>query len=391
MNKRALLIILDSVGVGALPDAANYGDEGANTVGNIAKAVPLHLPNLSKLGFGHIQGSNLNPDTDAVGGYGRMAEKSPGKDTTTGHWELAGMRLSQPFPTFPDGFPEEVMRRFEEAIGTKTLGNVVASGTAILDELGEEHMRTGYPIVYTSADSVFQIACHEDIIPLERLYEMCEIAREQLTGIYAVGRVIARPFVGTGRGAFKRTGGRRDFSLVPSQPNILDVLKDSGHDVLAVGKIEDIFAHQGITQSNHAAGNPACIEAMKAYLEEPFNGLCFVNLVDFDMVYGHRRNVQGYADALMAFDQALPDILKLLNEGDLLLITADHGCDPTHHGTDHTREYVPLVAVKHGQKKLVNLGTRASFADVAATISDYFGLQEIFQAESFLPELEEAQ
>ena len=320
-----------------------------------------------------------------------MAEKSPGKDTTTGHWELAGIRLSQPFPTFPDGFPEEVMRRFEEAIGTKTLGNVVASGTAILDELGEEHMRTGYPIVYTSADSVFQIACHEDIIPLERLYEMCEIAREQLTGKYAVGRVIARPFVGTGRGAFKRTGGRRDFSLVPTQPNILDVLKDSGHDVLAVGKIEDIFAHQGITQSNHAAGNPACIEAMKDYLEEPFNGLCFVNLVDFDMVYGHRRNVQGYADALMAFDQALPDILKLLNEGDLLLITADHGCDPTHHGTDHTREYVPLVAVKNGQKKLLNLGTRASFADVAATISDYFGLQERFQAESFLPELEEAQ
>ncbi len=388
MNRRVLLIILDSVGVGALPDAEKYGDMGANTVGNIAKQVPLNLPHLNRLGFGHIAGTNLTPDENAIGGYGRMAEKSPGKDTTTGHWELAGIRLKQPFPTFPDGFPVEVMQRFEQAIGTKTLGNVVASGTAILDELGEEHMRTGYPIVYTSADSVFQIACHEEIVPLEKLYEMCEIAREQLTGKYAVGRVIARPFVGEKKGAFKRTGGRKDYSLVPTEKTVLDILKNAGHDVLAVGKIEDIFAHQGITESNHAAGNPACIEATKEFMARPFNGLCFVNLVDFDMVYGHRRNVQGYAEALMEFDAALPDIMSLLREGDLLIITADHGCDPAHHGTDHTREYVPLIAWKYGQKKLVNLGTRQTFADVAATISEYFNLEERFNADSFLKELE---
>lgn len=388
MNRRVLLIILDSVGVGALPDAEKYGDVGANTVGNIAKQVPLNLPHLNRLGFSHIAGTNLTPDENAIGGYGRMAEKSPGKDTTTGHWELAGIRLKQPFPTFPDGFPDEVMQRFEQAIGTRTLGNVVASGTAILDELGEEHMRTGYPIVYTSADSVFQIACHEEIVPLEKLYEMCEIAREQLTGKYAVGRVIARPFVGEKKGAFKRTGGRKDYSLVPTEKTVLDILKDAGHDVLAVGKIEDIFAHQGITESNHAAGNPACIEATKEFMARPFNGLCFVNLVDFDMVYGHRRNVQGYAEALMEFDAALPDIMFLLKEGDLLMITADHGCDPAHHGTDHTREYVPLIAWKYGQKKLVNLGTRQTFADVAATISEYFNLEERFNADSFLKELE---
>lgn len=388
MNRRVLLIILDSVGVGALPDAEKYGDVGANTVGNIAKQVPLNLPHLNRLGFGHIAGTNLTPDENAIGGYGRMVEKSPGKDTTTGHWELAGIRLKQPFPTFPDGFPVEVMQRFEQAIGTKTLGNVVASGTAILDELGEEHMRTGYPIVYTSADSVFQIACHEEIVPLEKLYEMCEIAREQLTGKYAVGRVIARPFVGEKKGAFKRTGGRKDYSLVPTEKTVLDILKNAGHDVLAVGKIEDIFAHQGITESNHAAGNPACIEATKEFMARPFNGLCFVNLVDFDMVYGHRRNVQGYAEALMEFDAALPDIMSLLREGDLLIITADHGCDPAHHGTDHTREYVPLIAWKYGQKKLVNLGTRQTFADVAATISEYFNLEERFNADSFLKELE---
>ncbi len=388
MNQRVLLIILDSVGVGALPDADKYGDVGANTVGNIVKEVPLQLPNLNSLGFSHIQSTNLVPDKNAVGGYGRMAEKSPGKDTTTGHWELAGIRLKQPFPTFPDGFPQEVVQRFEEAIGTKTLGNTVASGTAILDELGEEHMRTGYPIVYTSADSVFQIACHEDIVPLDKLYEMCEIAREQLVGEYAVGRVIARPFVGEKKGAFQRTGGRRDYSLVPTDKTVLEVLKSAGHDVLAVGKIEDIFAHQGITESNHAAGNPACIEAAKEYMARSFDGLCFVNLVDFDMVHGHRRNVQGYADALMAFDKALPEFISLMQQGDLLIITADHGCDPTHHGTDHTREYVPLIAWKHGQKHLVNLGTRDSFADVAATISDYFNLEERFNAMSFLNELE---
>lgn len=388
MNKRALLIVLDSVGVGALPDAARYSDEGANTVGHIVEKTKVPLPNLCKMGLGHIETTGLSKAPDAHGAYGRMMERSMGKDTTTGHWEIAGIALDKPFPTFPEGFPKEVIDRFEQAIGTKTLGNIVASGTAILDQLGEEHVRTGYPIVYTSADSVFQIACNEEIIPLNRLYEMCEIARGQLTGDYAVGRVIARPFVGRKSGAFIRTAGRRDYSLTPPRDTLLDALKNAGHDVLAVGKIEDIFAHRGLTGSNHASGNPACIEAMMQYLDQPFNGLCFVNLVDFDMVYGHRRNVQGYADALKAFDDALPSIMAKLNEGDLLMITADHGCDPTHHGTDHTREYVPILARIMGMKGLHDLGTRSTFADAAATISEYFGLKERFGAASFLKALE---
>lgn len=388
MQKRALLIVLDSVGAGALPDAALYGDEGANTIGHIAEKTELVLPNLRAMGLGHIEAVGLEKDRQAVGGYGRMMERSAGKDTTTGHWELAGVKLDKPFPTFPNGFPAEVIGRFEAAIGVKTLGNIVASGTEILDALGEEHMRTGRPIVYTSADSVFQIACHEGVVPLEKLYGMCETARRQLAGDYAVGRVIARPFVGERRGAFTRTAGRRDYSLAPPRDTVLDALKKSGRDVLAVGKIEDIFAHRGITDSVHAAGNPACIEAMMAYLDRLFHGLCFVNLVDFDMVYGHRRNVQGYADALMAFDRVLPTVIEKLNEGDLLMITADHGCDPTHRGTDHTREYAPMLARLKGQSRLVNLGTRASFADAAATVAEYFGLAERFGGASFLRELE---
>lgn len=388
MNKRALLIVLDSVGVGALPDAARYHDEGANTVGHIVEKTGVELPNLSAMGLGHIETTGLKKDENARGGYGRMMEQSAGKDTTTGHWEIAGVKLDKPFPTFPNGFPQEVIDRFEQAIGTKTLGNVVASGTAILDELGEEHLKTGYPIVYTSADSVFQIACNEEIVPLNRLYDMCETARSQLSGDYAVGRVIARPFVGKKSGAFTRTAGRRDYSLTPPRDTVLDTLKRAGHDVLAVGKIEDIFAHRGLTDSNHAAGNPACIDAMMAYLEKPFNGLCFVNLVDFDMVYGHRRNVQGYADALKAFDDVLPTIMEKLNDGDLLMITADHGCDPTHHGTDHTREHAPILARIKGRGGLADLGTRSSFADVAATVSEYFGLRERFEGTSFLKALE---
>lgn len=388
MNHRALLIVLDSVGVGALPDAVRYSDEGANTVGHIVEKTNVELPNLCAMGLGHIASTHLQKDQKAVGGYGRMMEQSPGKDTTTGHWEMAGVKLEKPFPTFPNGFPQKVIERFEEAIGTKTLGNKVASGTVILDELGEEHLKTGYPIVYTSADSVFQIACNEEIIPLQRLYEMCQIARCQLTGEYAVGRVIARPFVGQKSGGFTRTAGRRDYSLTPPRDTVLDILKKTGHDILGVGKIEDIFAHRGMTDSNHAAGNPACIEAMMHYLDKPFHGLCFVNLVDFDMVYGHRRNVEGYAAALQAFDDALPSIIQKLNDGDFLMITADHGCDPTHHGTDHTREYVPILAHIKGKQTSVDLGTRETFADVAATIGEYFGLEERFGGTSFLPELE---
>ncbi len=388
MKKRALLIVLDSVGVGALDDAANYGDSGANTLKHIKEKTGIRLENMQKMGLGHIKESGFEKNISASGAFGKMAEKSNGKDTTTGHWEIAGLRLPNPFPTFPDGFPKDLIESFEKAIGTKTLGNIAASGTAIIQELGEEHIKTGYPIVYTSADSVFQIAANEAVIPVEKLYSICETARNLLAGPYAVARVIARPFVGNKKGEFTRTGFRKDFSVKPFGKTILDFLKDSGKDVLAVGKIVDIFAGQGITQSNHAAGNEKCIQAAKEYLKTDFNGLCFVNLVDFDMLYGHRRNVEGYAKALLDFDKELPELYKMLNNGDMLIITADHGCDPTHKGTDHTREYVPLLAVIKGKEKLVDLGVRSTFADVAATISEYFGLEERFNATSFLNQLE---
>ncbi|MBR6707961.1 MAG: phosphopentomutase [Clostridia bacterium] len=386
--KKAVLIVLDSVGAGYLPDAAAYGDEGANTLRHVAESMDLKVPNMRHMGLGHLPGLNIPPDETAVGAWGRAAECSSGKDTTTGHWEIAGVTLPTPFPTFPNGFPDEVIRSFEEAIGTRVIGNKPASGTAILDELGEEHMRTGYPIVYTSADSVFQIACHEGICPLSRLYEMCRIARAQLQGKYGVGRVIARPFVGEGKGRFTRTPGRKDFSLEPIGPTILDVLKDNGFDTLAVGKIEDIFAMRGITSSVHSAGNPACIQSTLDYLHTDFNGLLFVNLVDTDMIYGHRRDPLGYGNALIAFDEKLPEILGLLNDGDLIILTADHGCDPTFRGTDHTREYIPILCLIKGMKQLRSLGERRTFADIAATISDYFGLSERFGADSFLSRLE---
>ncbi|NLD51997.1 MAG: phosphopentomutase [Clostridiales bacterium] len=387
--KRAVLIILDSLGVGALPDAHLYGDEGANTLGNIAKATKLRLPNLQAMGLGHIPQANLPQDPGAKGAYGRMAERSPGKDTTTGHWEIAGVQLKQPFPTFPDGFPGELMAAYEAAIGSPTLGNYAASGTAIIQELGPRHVETGYPIVYTSADSVFQIAAHEEVIPPQRLYKLCQTARELLRGPWGVGRVIARPFVGDARTGFTRTGNRRDFSLDPIAPTILDVLKEGGKEVLAVGKIEDIFNFRGITRSNHAAGNAACIRATLEYLDTAFDGLCFVNLVDTDMIYGHRRDAEGYRASLEQFDAALPQIAQRLQPQDLLIITADHGCDPTFHGTDHTREYVPLIAWHPGMDKLCDLGTRCTFADVAATISAYFGFEQRFEAQSFLDQIKE--
>jgi phosphopentomutase len=387
--KKVLLIVLDSVGVGALPDAHLYGDEGSNTLGNTVQATGLRLPHLEKLGIGAIPGVHLPINPDARGLSARLAEQSPGKDTTTGHWEIAGVRLSQAFPTFPKGFPADFMARFEEAIGMKTLGNYPASGTAIIRELGEEHMRTGRPIVYTSADSVFQIAAHEEIIPLERLYEICQIARDMLTGELAVGRVIARPFIGTPDKGFVRTGGRKDFSLEPPANTILDDLKQAGFDVLGVGKIEDIFAHRGLTASNHASGNTACIEAALAYMDQGFNGLLFVNLVDFDMLYGHRRDPEAYAGALKAFDDALPRFQEKVGEDDLMIITADHGCDPTFRGTDHTREYAPMLAWRPGLTGHRHLGDRDSFADIAATISEFFGLKGRYDAQSFLKELEE--
>lgn len=380
--KKAVLIVLDSVGVGYLPDADKYGDVGACTLGHVVEKCQPALPNMKALGLGHIAGSGLTPDEKALGAYGRSMEASAGKDTTTGHWEMTGLKLKEPFPTYPNGFPKELMERFEAAIGTKTLGNYPASGTVILDELGEEHMRTGYPIVYTSADSVFQIACHEDVYPIEKLYEMCEIAR----GMTQVGRVIARPFSGK-PGAFVRTPRRKDFSLDPLGPTLLDAVKARGLDCLGVGKIEDIFNHRGLTGSNHASGNPACIGAALDYLQKGFNGLLFVNLVDFDMAYGHRNDPEGYAKALEYFDQKLPEIQSYLNEEDLLIITADHGCDPTFPGTDHTREHIPILCWRKGMDKLVNLGTRDTYADIAATVAEFLGLQERFEAASFYQEI----
>ena len=387
MNRRILWIVLDSVGAGALPDAAAYGDVGANTLGHIQEKRGLRIPNMRTLGLGSLPGLGIPPVAHPSGAYGRACERSKGKDTTTGHWEMAGVTLNKAFPTYPDGFPADVIARFEQAIGTKTLGNKPASGTVILDELGEEHLRTGYPIVYTSADSVFQIATNEQIYPIERLYEMCRIARAQLVGEHGVGRVIARPFIGDRSGAFTRTPRRRDFSLEPPQDTVLDVLKAAGLQVKGVGKIEDIFAERGLTASNHAAGNPACIDATLEFMREDFEGLCYVNLVDFDSTYGHRRDLQGYGEALEYFDRRLPQLTSLMNDEDLLIITADHGCDPTYSGTDHTREYVPILCWSRSINRPVDLGTRATYADMAATIADYFGLPERFGATSFWPQM----
>lgn len=385
--KRVILVVLDSVGVGELPDAAKYGDVGSNTLGHTVKATGLRLPNMEKMGLGFIEQSFLPKHDQATGLTARMKEASPGKDTTTGHWEMAGVKLSQPFPTYPNGFPKEVIEKFEAAIGTKTLGNYPASGTAIIEELGEEHLRTGYPIVYTSADPVFQIAANEAIISNERLYEMCEIARAQLVGEHAVGRVIARPFVGNKKGSFRRTAARRDFSLEPQGETILDALKEAGHEVIGVGKIEDIFAHRGLTISDHAAGNKACTEAMLKHMDKAYSGLLFVNLVDFDMVYGHRRDVKNYAAALKDFDDALPDLMGKMTDDDILIITADHGCDPTFRGTDHTREYAPLLAWQKESQRHIHLNERDTFADIAATIAEFFGLPQRFDAQSFLDDL----
>ena len=385
--KRVIWIVLDSVGAGYLPDAADFGDEGANTLGHIAEKMNLNIPHMLSMGLGQLPGLNL-PQVYGNGAYGRALEKSAGKDTTTGHWEMAGVTVEQPFPLYPDGFPKDVIDAFEAAIGTKTIGNKPASGTVILDELGEEHLRTGYPIVYTSGDSVFQIACHEDLYPLPKLYEMCEIARKQLQGKHGVGRVIARPFIGTGKGHFQRTGGRRDFSLTPIAPTVLDVLKEAGYETLGVGKIEDIFAHQGLTGSNHAAGNPACIEAALEYMDKDFDGVLFINLVDTDSIYGHRRDVEGYGKALEYFDEKLPEFQKKMGDDDLMIITADHGCDPTYKGTDHTREYAPLLIWKKSLTGQHPIGTRETFADTAATICDFFGLPERFGANSYLKEID---
>ncbi|MCC6169388.1 MAG: phosphopentomutase [Caldilineaceae bacterium] len=372
---RVLLIVLDSVGCGDAPDAAAYGDLGANTLGNIARAVGgLGLPNMGAMGLGNLAEIAGTPPTHrATAAYGRLTEVSTGKDTTTGHWELAGVVLDQPFPTYPNGFPPEVIGAFEARIGRRVLGNVPASGTEILKKLGAEHLRTGRPIVYTSADSVFQIAAHEDLIPVKELYRWCEIARALLAGDHAVGRVIARPFVGQ-PGAFTRTERRKDFSLEPPQPTILDAVKAAGLAVMGVGKIEDIFAQRGLTQSNHTGNNMAGVDAILDFLRTGGRGLIFANLVDFDSLYGHRNNPQGYAEALRAFDSRLPEIVQSLAGDDVLIITADHGNDPTSAGTDHSRERVPILIYGAGVRPNVNLGTRGCFADVAATAAELLGV-----------------
>ncbi len=384
MIRRIILIILDSVGVGELPDADKYGDIGSNTLGNIAKNIHgFSLRNLEELGIGFIPGAHaLGKTKTPKACYGRMAEKSQGKDTTTGHWEISGLVLDKAFPTYPEGFPTELIEKFESLIGRKTLGNKPASGTAIIAELGDEHVRTGCPIVYTSADSVFQIAAHEDVIPVDRLYEMCKLARGILTGEHAVGRVIARPFTGV-PGSFSRTDRRRDFSLEPIGKTMLDIIKDRGLEVAAVGKIEDIFVGKGITQAVHTHDNMDGVSRTIDYMKKDFSGLIFTNLVDFDMLYGHRNDVIGYANALKDFDGRVQEIIDNLRNDDLLVITADHGCDPTTASTDHSREYVPLLVYGKTIKSGIDLGTRESFADISATVLNLLGLEELPAGVSF--------
>lgn len=388
MIDRVIWIVLDSVGMGALPDAEKYGDVGSNTIGNISRALGgLKLPNMEKIGLGNIDGiKGVTKVESPTGCYARFEEMSDGKDTTTGHWEMGGIYSENPFPTYRNGFPKEVVEAFESAIGRKIVGNKPASGTAIIEELGEEHVNTGNPIVYTSADSVFQIAAHEEIIPIEELYKMCEIARNILKGEHAVARVIARPFIGE-VGKFTRTANRRDFSLIPPHDTVLDILKKNNLNVMAVGKIEDIFSGRGVTEAVHTKDNMDGVDQTLNYMKEDKKGLIFTNLVDFDMKWGHRNDVQAYGKGLEAFDERLYEIIEAMKETDVLFITADHGCDPTMPGTDHSREYVPFLAYGKALKNNVNLGTRATFADIGQTVAKIFSVELIKNGESFLDKI----
>ena len=363
MEKRAIVIVLDSLGIGALPDAAAFGDEGSNTLGHILERMPdLRIPNLRALGLGRLMGAQDAVREDA--GYGKMRERSRGKDTTTGHWEMSGVILDRPFPTFPHGFPEEFLRQFSKRVGRPVIGNCTASGTEIIQRLGRQAVEEKALIVYTSADSVFQIAAHEEIVPVEELYEICRTARGMLTGEMAVGRVIARPFVGQD-GQYVRTANRRDFSLEPTGRTMLDAVKEAGLSVLSVGKIYDIFAGRGVTQAHLTHGNAEGERKTLELMAEDFSGLLFVNLVDFDMLYGHRRDVAGYGHALEHFDETLGRLLAMLQPEDLLIVTGDHGCDPAFTGTDHTREYVPVLMAGGARGPLPE---RETFAEVAATV-----------------------
>ncbi|MEK8127488.1 phosphopentomutase [Paenibacillus filicis] len=387
--KRISLIVLDSVGIGELPDAPRFGDAGAHTLGHIAERVPaLHLPHLQQLGLGNIaQLTGIAPADKPEGYFGKMAEVSVGKDTMTGHWEIMGLKVDIPFNVFPDGFPPELIERFEQETGRKVIGNKPASGTEILDELGEEQMKTGAWIVYTSADSVFQLAAHEEIIPLDELYRACEIARRlTLEDPYAVGRVIARPYVGQ-PGAFKRTPNRHDYAVKPPAETVMNKLKNTGLDSIAIGKINDIFDGEGVTHSTPTKSNLDGIERTIEALKQPFKGMVFTNLVDFDSLYGHRRDPAGYASALNEFDEWLPRIMAEIGDDDLLILTADHGNDPIHHGTDHTREYVPLLVYSPSLKQPGSLGIRGTFADIGATVAENFGVASTGNGQSFLAQL----
>ena len=381
---RVILIVLDGAGCGALPDAADYGDDGSDTLGHVAAYRELRVPNLRALGLGRVV-RIPGPDqlTAAPGAWGRMAEASPGKDSVTGHWEMAGVVLSAPFPTYPGGFPPEVIEEFERRIGRHTIGNVVASGTEIIERLGDEHVRTGRPIVYTSADSVFQLAAHEDIVPIAALYRMCETAFELVSRGLGVARVIARPFTGAS-GTFARTANRHDYALPPTGRTLLDELSDSGVPVTAIGKVRDLFTGRGITRAVPAAHDE---EGMTRVIEETglgTPGLIFANLVDFDTVYGHRNDVQGYAANLERFDERLGELRGALGAADLLVVTADHGNDPTTPSTDHSREYVPLLIAGARVRRDVNLGTRETFADLGQTLADNFGVAPLARGSSFL-------
>jgi len=383
---RIVLVVLDSLGIGAQPDAADWGDAGRDTLGHIAEHYPLKIPNFVRLGLANIRVlTGIKPAARPEGAYGKATLLSPGKDTTAGHWEMAGVILDGPFPTYPHGFPRSLMDQFEGAIGRQTLGNYPASGTEIIKQLGQEHVKSGKPIVYTSGDSVFQVAAHEDVIPIEELYRICVIARDLLEGEHRVGRVIARPFNGA-PGSFKRTERRHDYAVEPPRPMLLDLLSEAGLEVTGVGKIPDIFLNRGITRSMPGGNNREGLESTVSALDTARPGLVFTNLVDFDMLYGHRLDIEGYARALEAVDSFLPRLLDGLAHADLLIVTADHGCDPLGPSTDHSREYVPILATGPRVPRAVSLGTRVTLADIGATVAANFGLK-LARGSSFLSQI----
>jgi len=389
--RRAVVLVLDSVGIGELPDAGDYGDEGSHTLANIARRVPLRVPTLRALGLGHLADiGGPPPPRPPAAAYGRMAERSPGKDSVTGHWELMGLALDRAFPVFPEGFPADLIAEFERRIGRTTLGNVAASGTAIIEELGPRHVETGAPIVYTSADSVFQIAAHESVVPVDELYRQCAVAYEMFVEGLGLGRVIARPFVGS-PGSFKRTANRRDFAIRPRSDTLLDRVKAAGLAVVAIGKIEDLFAARGMTAAVHTKSDAEGMDEVMRAAREVGAGLIFANLVDFDTLYGHRNDVDGYAANLERFDERLAALLPVLRRDDLLVLTADHGNDPTTPSTDHSREYVPLLVAGAGVRPGADLGTRPTYADLAATLAEVFGVAGFDGATSFLTELRQPQ